>query len=138
DNRDRRRPDDRTGSVEEQERRPRHAAPAGEDGADDAQPGDEAGDEDGLRTMPIEETIELGEARARDTDRGAEAFDETATAVATDIETEIVAEDRRHDRDDDHPGKRQVTGVCQRAAGQNHRFAGDRESGVLEEYAEKH
>src|SRR5262245_19739447 len=87
-------PDDRAGRVVDEKHRPAHAARAREQGAKHAQPRDEARDEDGLRSVAGEESLELGEPLAREADSPAVPLRERASPTAPDEEPEIVAERR--------------------------------------------
>ena len=101
---ERRRPRDRARGVEKKEPAPRQRARAGQHGADDAEAGDEARDEDGLRAVPREEGIELRQTRLGDAEDPAVALDEHASAVAADDKPDVVAEHGPRNGDDDNVG----------------------------------
>ena len=136
---ERRRPHDRPGGVVEEKRPPRQAAAAGEHRAEHAQSGDEPRDEYRLRAVTREEAVELREARAvsgRSRGRSARQAPRpprrpirnpmlspsTAPAMAVTITQ----------------GSDRVPEPRQRGAGQQHRFARDRQPGVLEQDADEH
>ena len=118
--RHRRGPDERAGQVVEREPGPRHRAGAGEHRRDDADAGDEAAEEDGLRAVPVEEALAaLERVRPQGRERAAVARQDRAPAAPPEPVAERVAQDRRGDRDADderereparageHPGREQ-------------------------------
>ena len=134
---DDRRPDDRAGGVVEQERRPAEMARAGEHRAEDAQPGDEARDEHGLRPVTREEPVELIEPQTRQADAPAVPLDQTAAEAPAGEESEVVADNRTGSRQDDDARQRQPAVVRERRAGEQRRLARHRQPGVLEQHAEE-
>ena len=105
--------------------------------AEHAQPRDEARDEHRAAAVPVEESIELLEPRARQPEARPEALDQPAAVAAADEEAEVVAEHRAADRRHDHPRQRQPAEIRHRRAGQKRRLAGHRQARVLEEHTEK-
>src|SRR4051812_27985674 len=89
--------------IVKEERRPSQPARAGEQGAEDAQAGDEPCDEDGAAAVAPEEPIELIEPRACEAEMRAVTLDQAAAVAPADQEPEVVAEDRGADRRHDHP-----------------------------------
>src|SRR5262249_2823964 len=114
------------------------AARAGEQRAEDAQPGDEPRDEHGAPSVAMEESIKLLEPRPRQPDVRSVPFDEPAPVVMADEESEVVAEDGPSHRRHDHPVELEPAEMRQRGAGEQGGLAGNRQPGVLEEDAKKH
>ena len=123
--RHRRGPDERSGQVVDREPRPRHRAGPGEHGRDDADAGDEAAEEDGLRAVAVEEALAaLERVRPEGRERPATRQDRSPAAPPEPV-AERVAGDRRGDRDGDDEREREVAGAGEHAGREQRGLTGD-------------
>ena len=107
--RHRRGPYERAREVVERESGPRHRAGAGEHRRDDADAGDEATEEDGLRAVPVEEALAaLERMRPEGGERAAAARQDRSPAAPAEPVAERVAEDGGGDGDADDEREREV------------------------------
>jgi len=125
--RDRGRPAETAERVPEEERRPRHPVDPGQPRRRDPQAGDPPAQEHRLRPVALEERLaDLDHAAAVALERPGDE-QELAPVAPPEREPDVVADDRRDGRDDDHEADLQMAARGEDAGREERGLAGDRD-----------
>src|SRR5437660_4721148 len=132
-------PDSRAQEVEENKRPPAHAKDAGQRSGENAQTEDEAGKENGGRSVAGKHVLAAFQRCRRNSEDPSIAIEQRAPAIVADGIAQVVAERCGARGNHDDPSEMEpMLGIGQKTCQQERGLTGHRNAGVLAEQCQSH